>query len=97
MKLSTLGLMRKVGCLVFGFDAVGREITSTSSDIAGILITRDLSVKTRKELEFLRDKHKRDIKIVELDIDMDETEKILGKRTGIIAVMEEGFWRSAEQ
>lgn len=93
MKLSTLGLMRKVGCLVLGFDAVVREIKSPTSKIQGVLVSSDLSDKTKKELEFVRDRHRHELEIVGLEADMSEIEGVIGKRTGIIAVMDLGFWK----
>lgn len=93
MKLSTLGLMRKVGCLVLGFDAVVREIKDPGSKIQGILVASDLSEKSQKELEYVRDRHRHGLEIVGLDADMSGIEGIIGKRTGIIAVMDLGFWK----
>lgn len=93
MKLSTLGLMRKIGCLALGFDAAAREIKDPRSKIQGILVASDLSEKTKKELEYLRDRYKSELKTVQLDAAMDEIEGVLNKRTGIIAVMDSGFWK----
>lgn len=93
MKLSSLGLMRKVGCLVLGFDAVVREIKNPDSKIQGILVASDLSDKTRKELEFVRDRNRHGLEIVGLEADMSGIESVIGKRTGIIAVMDLGFWK----
>lgn len=93
MKLSSLGLMRKVGCLVLGFDAVVREIKNPDSKIQGILVASDLSDKTKKELEFVRDRNRHGLEIVGLDADMSGIESVIGKRTGIIAVMDLGFWK----
>lgn len=93
MKLSSLGLMRKVGCLVLGFDAVVREIKNPASKIQGILVASDLSDKTKKELEFVRDRYRRELEIAGLEADMSEIEGVIGKRTGIIAVMDLGFWK----
>lgn len=93
MKLSSLGLMRKVGCLVLGFDAVVREIKNPASKIQGILVASDLSDKTKKELEFVRDRHRHELEIVGLEADMSGIESVIGKRTGIIAVMDLGFWK----
>ncbi len=93
MQLSTLGLMRKVGCLVVGFDAVEREIKDSASRIQGVLVASDLSPKTKKELEFVRDRNRGGLRIAELNAGMDEIEGVLGKRTGVIAVMDLGFWK----
>lgn len=94
MKLSTLGLMKKVGCIVCGFDAVGREIKDPSSKICGVAVASDLSAKTLKELHYLKDKFRPELQIVELQADMKQIESVIGKKTGIIAVTDEGFWKS---
>ena len=85
--------MRKAGCLVLGFDAVVREIKDPASKIQGILVASDLSDKSKKELEFVRDRNRHGLEIVELEADMDGIEGVIGKRTGIIAVMDLGFWK----
>lgn len=85
--------MRKVGCLVLGFDAAAREIKNPASKICGILIASDISDKTKKELEFVKDKYRRELQIVGLEADMSEIEGVIGKRTGIMAVMDLGFWK----
>lgn len=85
--------MRKVGCLVLGFDAAVREIKSPDSKIQGVLIASDLSDKTEKELEYVRDRYRYGLEIVKLDAEMSEIEGVIGKRTGIIAVMDLGFWK----
>ncbi|MBD5116924.1 MAG: 50S ribosomal protein L7 [Ruminococcaceae bacterium] len=94
MNLSTLGLMKKTGCLIIGFDAVKRELESPTSKIAGVALSNDLSAKTKKEILFLRDKHRPQMNIVVLNADMKQIEGIIGKRTGIAAIMDEGFWKS---
>lgn len=94
MKLSTLGLMKKTGCLIVGFDAVKRELEDPKSKIQGIALSKDLSPKTRKEILFLRGKYRPQTKIVGLDADMSQIEGIIGKKTGIAAITDEGFWKA---
>lgn len=94
MNIATLGLVKKTGRLVCGFDAVKLEIESKSSKICGILIANDLSEKSKKELFFFRDKHKPSLEIVEIDAAMEQTKKILGKPVGIMAVCDDGFWKA---
>lgn len=94
MNISTLGLMKKTGSIITGFDAVGRELKDPGSKLAGILLAKDLSEKSKKETVFLRDKYRRDIKIAALDVEMEEIGRVLGKKTGIIAILDIGFWQS---
>ncbi|MCL1831417.1 MAG: 50S ribosomal protein L7 [Oscillospiraceae bacterium] len=86
--LNTLGLCKKAGKLVTGFDAVVADIRNA----AGVLVTSDLSEKTRKEITFHCDKHNR--KLVELDCTMTDIQNVLNKKTGIIAVLDKGFFES---
>lgn len=94
MNVSTLGLLLKSGNMVFGFDAVKEEVQKSNTAVAGILLSRDLSAKTIKEVAFLRDKFCPSLDIVRTDWNMDQIEKTIGKRTGIIAVLDAGFWKS---
>lgn len=94
MNLSTLGLMKKTGCLVVGFDAVKRELMDPKSKIRGIALSKDLSPKTKKEILFLREKYRPQTEIIGLDADMSRIEGVIGKKTGIAAITDEGFWKS---
>lgn len=94
MKLSTLGLMKKTGCLIVGFDAVKRELENPRTKVQGIALSKDLSPKTKKEILFLREKYCPKLKIVGLDADMSQIEGVIGKKTGIAAITDEGFWKA---
>lgn len=97
MNLSTLGLMKKTGCLIVGFDAVKREITDQKSKVKGIALSKDLSPKTKKEVLFLREKYRPELDIAALDADMEQIESVIGKKTGIAAITDEGFWKALSQ
>lgn len=94
MNISTLGLMKKTGSIVTGFDAVEREIKNPASKICGVALAKDLSPKSRKEILFAREKHRPQLAVVELPADMEQIGSVLGKKTGIVAVMDQGFWKS---
>lgn len=94
MNIATLGLVLKSGNMVFGFDAVKEELQKPNTAAAGILLSCELSAKTKKEVEFLRDKFHPDIEILQTEWDMDRIGKTIGKKTGIIAVTDTGFWKS---
>ena len=84
--------MKKTGCLIVGFDAVKREITDQKSKVKGIALSKDLSPKTKKEVLFLREKYRPELDIAALDADMEQIESVIGKKTGIAAITDEGFW-----
>ena len=86
--------MKKKGVLITGFDAVERELKAPASKVCGILLASDLSPKSKKEILFLRDKFCSRLETAVLPANMEETGAVLGKKTGIIAVTDEGFWRS---
>ena len=94
MNISTLGLMKKTGSIVTGFDAVEREIKNPASKICGVALARDLSPKSRKEILFIREKFRPQLAAVTLPADMERIGSVLGKKTGIVAVMDRGFWKS---
>lgn len=94
MNISTLGLMKKTGSIVTGFDAVEREIKNPASKICGVALANDLSPKSRKEILFIREKFRPQLAAVTLPADMELIGTVLGKTTGIVAVMDQGFWKS---
>ena len=94
MNISTLGLMKKTGSIITGFDAVEREIKNPASKICGVALASDLSPKSRKEILFVREKHRPQLAVVTLPADMEQIGSVLGKKTGIVAVMDTGFWKS---
>jgi predicted RNA-binding protein YlxR (DUF448 family) len=86
--LTTLGLCKRAGKLVVGFDAVITDIEKS----AGVLITTDLSEKSKKEITFHCNKHSK--KLIEINHTMSEIESVLNKKTGIISVLDEGLFKS---
>ena len=48
--LGTIGLCRRAGKLVFGFDAVKDEIIKPGGKVKGVILADDLSEKTKKEV-----------------------------------------------
>ena len=91
-KLNTIGLCRKAGKLIGGFDAVFEELEKPKSKAAGILIAKDISAKTKKEVLFRAQRS--NAKVAESDCTMDQLQQVLGKRIGVIAILDEGFYKS---
>ncbi len=82
---STLSLSMRARKLVYGFDTVKENIKS----IHLLLLASDLSQKTAKEVNFLATKE--NIEVLNLDKTMEEISKLIGKKTGIIGICDEGF------
>lgn len=90
--LSTLGLCGKSGKLIHGFDPVCDELKNPRSKIAGVVIAKDVSEKTQKEMRFFCDKYETALYVCENT--MDEIKNVIGKRTGVLAVLDEGLFVS---
>ena len=90
--LSTLGLYRKSGKVILGFDPVCDELKNPKSKIAGVVIAKDVSEKTQKEMRFFCDKYETMLFVCENT--MDEIKNVIGKRTGVLAVLDEGLYKS---
>lgn len=90
--LSTLGLCRKAGLMIFGFDAVCEEIKKPGNKVAGVVTASDLSEKTLKEVKFICDKY--GVTVYTCAAGMDQIKSVLGKRTGVIAITDKGLFAS---
>ena len=87
-KLNTIGLCKRAGKLIVGFDAVIADIAKSS----GVLMASDLSEKSSKEVIFHFTKHNKPFCVIEHT--MDEIEKVIGKKSGILSILDEGFYKS---
>lgn len=85
--LSTLGICRKAGKLVIGFDAVAES--ASKGDISLILLADDLSPKSGKEMRFSVAKY--NIEVCSAPFVMEDIRKQLGKRSGILGVADQGL------
>lgn len=94
-KLNTLGLCKRAGKLITGFDPVVEELAKAKSKAAGIMLASDISAKTRKEILFQAEKY--NVKTAELNATMDEVGSVIGKRTGIIAILDDGLFGSLSE
>ena len=73
-----------------GFDAVAEEVGK--GKVSGVLLTSDLSEKTKKEARFVCGKA--GVPVNEIPETLDDIKDITGKRTGVIAVLDEGLYGS---
>lgn len=85
--LSMLGISRKAGFAVLGFDKVKDSLMSKKAKI--VCLCSDISDKTKKEIIFFADKH--NIPVIAVDCDMLELSNAVGMKTGIVAVTDKGI------
>ncbi len=85
--VSLLGLARRAGKLVFGYDAVVGSIKEEKAKL--LLIACDMSPKTKKNVKFEADKF--GISLFELPCDIEEITAGIGKKAGVVAITDENF------
>ncbi len=90
--LATIGLCRRAGKLLYGFCAVTEEVGKAGSAVSGVILADDLSEKTAKEARFVCGKH--GVPVCTPGVTMAELKQIVGKQTGILAVLDEGLFCS---
>ena len=90
--LGTLGLCRRAGKTVFGFDAVIDELKSPKGKAYGGIMEKDLSEKTKKEVLFYCGKY--NVPAETVNATLDEMGSVMGKRTGVIAILDKGLFNS---
>ena len=91
--LSLLGIARRAGRLTLGFDPSVSSING--GEVFLLILAGDLSERTMRNITALS-KEKRVRTIVLEDISMDQIGAAIGKRTGIVAVNDEGFANKLE-
>lgn len=87
--LSTLGLCMRAGRLAFGLDTVRAAAREGRARL--VLTAADLSPKTLKETEFLA--QKAGLPHVPLPLTMAQMKNAMGKKTGVIAITDDGLAR----
>ncbi len=85
--INLLTLCRKAGKAQLGFDAAKNAVFSGQAGC--VLATEDVSAKTLKETEYFCSKAK--VPVFKTTLLMDDVERFLGKRAGVLAVCGEGF------
>lgn len=85
--LSLLGICRKAGKLIHGFDAVSEAVRGHTAVL--VLTACDLSAKSKKEIEFISAKES--VEVISAPVTMSEIEWKTGKRAGILAVADKGL------
>ena len=82
-----LGLCKKAGKLTVGFDAVSEAIRR--GKVALLVLTEDLSPKSAVRITSLAQEYK--VRHLTIGAAMDDIERLLGKRAGILAVADHGL------
>lgn len=87
--LPSIGLARKAGKLILGFDAVSTACKNGTAAL--VLLSADLSPKSRKEIVRVAEMYH--IRWFDAPFQMGDIDRLLHKRAGILAVSDEGFVR----
>ncbi|WMJ23009.1 ribosomal L7Ae/L30e/S12e/Gadd45 family protein [Paludicola sp. MB14-C6] len=82
-----LSLCKRAGKLILGFDVVKKSMQDGSAEL--IVLAKDLSPKTRKETIYLSEQF--EIPLLTTDLTLDELWYLLGKRVGVISVIDYGL------
>lgn len=85
--LSTFSLCRKAGKLILGFDAVKKSVIDGQA--CAVFTTRDISVKTKKEVSYFCEKA--NLVRQDLPLTMEDMEKINRRKAGVLSVTEKGL------
>lgn len=89
--LSLLGLMRRAGKLIYGFDS-SVEAAKNKKAVC-LLYAYDISEKTEKNLKYEAEKY--GVEIVKLNLNISEAGGAIGKKAGVFALTDAGFMKSA--
>ena len=85
--LGALGLCKKAGKLIIGFDVVGESIRR--GNVALLVLAEDLSPKSAGRITALAAERK--VRHLTIGAAMDDIERLLGKRAGILAIADQGL------
>lgn len=85
--LASLSLCRKAGKLVMGFEPVKEACQNGSAKL--LLLTEDLSPKSRKEI--VRVAEQQGVRYADIHYTMDAIKLLVGRRSGILAITDDGF------
>lgn len=80
---------------MLGFDAAVEELAAPKSKAAGIILAADISAKTEKEIRFEAEKY--GVEPLKAQFTMDEVKAALGKRSGILLILDEGLYISVKK
>ena len=85
--LSFITLSKKAGRIAAGYEEVRHNIYKNAVNL--VILTSDLSEKSSKNIKFICEKY--NIKYIVINEDMETIKKMIGKKSGIIGIKDEGF------
>ncbi len=85
--INTISMSKRAGKLVLGFDIVKDSVAAGKTEY--VFITSDLSEKSRKEVRFFCEEYS--ASIIEMPVSMDEVLFAVSKKSGVIAVIDNGL------
>lgn len=85
--LSNIGLCRRAGKLVLGFDSVKESIQNDKA--FAVFVTSDISPKTKKEVKFIAEK--KSVKVYDLPAKISDIQSLLHKGVAVMAVDDKGL------
>ena len=85
--LSLLGLARRAGKLVAGYDATINLLKEKKASL--IVIATDISEKTEKNIKF--EAEKTDTKTIKVEYTIEEISSNIGKKAGVLAISDKDF------
>lgn len=89
-KMGLVTMCRKAGKLSLGMDMV--KDACRNGTAFTVFAADDLSAKSLKEVKFVCSKY--NVKLYSIGLSMDEIWNDLGKRTGVMAILDSGFAKS---
>ena len=91
--LGFLGLCRKAGKLVFGFDMTVEAIQKGTADL--VLLSGDCSERTVRNIKRISDENETEVLV--LPLTMDEIGYAVAKRAGVLCVCDSGFSKKIKE
>ncbi len=85
--ISLIGLSRRAGKLVMGYDAVVMAVKKKTAIL--VIIASDVSEKTKKNTYF--ECEKCGVSVIQINETMEELETNLRKKVGVLAITDKGF------
>lgn len=87
--LSLLGLARRAGKLSMGHDSVKKDLLQRRAKL--VIFTADASDRLKSEINFLIEKNKIKVDVMELGATMNDMQFSVGKAVAVFAVTDENF------
>ncbi|MBQ2669055.1 MAG: ribosomal L7Ae/L30e/S12e/Gadd45 family protein [Clostridia bacterium] len=91
--LSLMGLARRAGKLTWGYDTVVEAVKNGEARL--VVTAGDISEKTKKNARF--EAEKRQVPYAETAFPMEELSAAIGKKTGVLAICDDGFAKKLQQ